>query len=71
MKTIIRQWLCEHKKTSWIGSKKTYIESLSTSEPKLERAIEWFMCDDCKKFIKLDTGRLLIKENKNNGKENI
>lgn len=59
MKTLIRQWLCEHNETTWVSTTTHTVESISNPVPKTTFIESWYMCEKCKKFIKLDTGKLL------------
>lgn len=52
MKEIIRQWLCQHKDTTWVSTKSIRIKSVLNLEGRLESVETIVMCNDCGKFKK-------------------
>lgn len=51
MKKLIRQWLCEHKKTNMIRRILTQEDIGNPKQYKTLAGEIWLECEDCKKII--------------------
>jgi len=61
MKELIRQWLCRHTKSIWVNTETHTIETVQNPKPKKIWIKTIMMCEECGKFISVDTGKLLSK----------
>lgn len=64
IKTIIRQWLCQHKNTVWVREERTTVSSFpdftqALMKPEVTCIKNWFKCKDCEKSIKIVIDKLL------------